>query len=310
MTGHAWIHLRRARPLRLVGVSTAMLGLLLVGLVPAVADDGTDSTDRSGSTEHTEEHATTGTPTLSWGDLRVEASLVCEPERPLAGQELTCQLTEAVGFDAADVTFGVLRLLDEYDEGQRSELVQEEARRVPIDVDGDAPMTFVVSAAALPGDVYDVAVFESSTTACYAAVPLADDHYDLDDGVYTILAGPGTLTVDDDEEGFAIDGEAFRLDDAEPICHYIVAWTGGEVGGTAPPDEPPLDDGDDPTAPDPDEGTDEPATPAPETTTEADEPAAGTHLPATGIAVGWWALLGGVLLAGGLTLTLTRRRTG
>ena len=299
MTSQRGSH-RLGLPSRPLLVAAAVLALLLLGLPPASGEEGTDAA------------------IISWSDLRQEASLTCVPERPVAGDELVCELTGAVGFDLAEVSFEVSRLLDEYDEGQLSELVQEETGSIPIDADGDGTIAFTVSSEALPDDVYDVALFGETTTACYAAVPYLDDGYDLDDGIFTILAGPGTLTVDADGEGFAIDGEAFLLDDADPICHFLVAWTGGEVDGTTPPAEPPADDeadgdeadGDDPPTPgtEPTDGTEELA--APETTTEAAEPADDPQLPATGVPGVWWAVLGAVLLVGGLALTLTGRRAG
>jgi hypothetical protein len=307
--------LRPTRP-RLVLMATAVTALLLLGSGTAIGDDGTDGTEPSADTETL---PATSAPTLSWSDLRIEASLVCEPERPLPGQELACLLTGGEGFDAVDVTFEVFRLLDEYDEGQLTDAVQEEARRVPIDAEGVATMTFTLSAEALADDVYDVAAFESSTTACYAAIPLVDDQHDLDDGVFTILAGPGTLTVDDDGEGFAIGGEAFRMDDAEPICRYLVAWTGGEVGAATPPDgDRPVDDGsddgddtaapgDDADADGSDDGSDDGSLDD-EATTEADEPEAGTSLAATGGPAGGLAAFGALLLGGGLVLSRLGRR--
>jgi hypothetical protein len=299
---------RASRVLRPVLISTVALGVLLGGIGPAAGDDGADGPE---STEDRVAPAETTGPVLSWGDLRLEASLECEPERPAAGQDVVCVLGGGRGFDAVDVTFAVLRLLDEYDEGQLTEVIQEEARRVAIDTNGDATMAFALSSEALPGDVYDVAAFGSSTTACYAAAPLVDDTYDLEDGMFTILAGPGVLTVDDDGEGFAIDGEAFRLDDVEPICHYVVAWFGGEVDGTAPPDDHPGDDegGTDGSGDDDTDGG-EPAADDEPTATEPDETDTGTALPATGVPVGWWIALGALLLAGGMALTVTRRRVG
>jgi LPXTG-motif cell wall-anchored protein len=318
MTTRRAARLRPTRPSRLVIMATAVLTLLLMGLGTATGDDGTVGTDGTEPSGGTEELPATSPATLSWGDLGTEASLVCEPERPLPGEDLVCLLTGGQGFDAVDVTFDVFRLLDEYDEGQLSEVVQEEAQRVPIDAEGVATVTFVVRAEARTDDVYDVAAFESSTTACYAAVPLVDDQYDLEDGIFTILAGPGALTVDDDGEGFTVDGEAFRMDDAEPICNYLVAWTGGEVGGTPPPDDDPVDDGDDhdgteapegvDDAPADDDATADDDAPADDdATTEADD-AETTPLPATGSRAGGLAAFGALLLGGGLVLSRTGRR--
>jgi hypothetical protein len=298
MTSHRGSH-HPSLPSRPLLVAAAVLGLLLLGLPPASGEEETDAA------------------TIAWSDLGQEGSLTCVPERPVGGGELRCELTDAVGFASADVTFEVIRLLDEYDEGQLSELVQEETGSVTIDPDGDATLAFTVSPDARPDDVYDVALFGESTTACYAAVPYLGDGYDLEDGIFTILAGPGTLTIDDDGEGFAIDGEAFLLDDAEPICHYLVAWTGGEVGGTPEDDEPGTDDTtEDDVADGEDDPTEEAAGPGTasddgtEETTTTEQPVVGTTLPRTGVAAVWWAVLGALLLVGGLALTLTGRRAG
>jgi LPXTG-motif cell wall-anchored protein len=293
--------LRRTSRALLVGA--AGLGLLLAGIgpAPAVAED--ELPDDA---------------VLQWSELTRDATVACEPERPLPGETLTCRVSGAAGFEAVTVTFGVLRLLDEYDEGQLSETIQEQELPFPIAPDGTAILTVVVSDAAAPGDVYDLAGIETSTTACYAAVPLVDDDHDAEDGYYLILAGPGALTLIGDGEEFEIDGLAFASVDAEPICEQLLLWAGGEVGGIAPPDDEPSDD--QPSDDQPDEGDlpapadDEPDDGATDGSSEAPAdaatPDADATLPRTGGSTAWLAAIAALALGGGLLLIRAGRRAG